>query len=187
VQLTKSIKFTSPFTAIKRPMLRSYSGFQSKQLLFLVLFFVFTFLAKIACCQETPDTAITFFVKYRTPVIYKPFPVSGRVIGTNLESIKSAEIVNICTGETTKADDNGIYHFQAAKGDTLAFLGGRYSPTVVGVRSPKDKFNVILIKRKAWNLPSGHSNSDYEKAKKEDEELYKILDKDAKEEGKWNY
>ena len=140
-------------------MLPTYTWLQSRKLLILLVFFVFAFLAKTAYAQETPDTAITFFIKYRTPVVYKPFPVSGRVIGTNLESIKSAEVINICTGETTKADDNGIYHFQAAKGDTLAFLGGRYSPTVIGVKSPKDKFNIILLKRKAWNLPSGHSNS----------------------------
>jgi hypothetical protein len=163
------------------------SRLQSKPLLALLLFFGLAFFAKTGSAQQTTDTAITHFVKYSTPPEYKPFPVSGRVIGTKLENIKQAEVVNVCSGEITKADDNGIFHFQAAKGDTLAFAGGRYSPTVIGVRSPKDKFNIILIKRKAGNLPPGHSNSDFEKAKKEDEELYKILDKDAKEEGKWNY
>lgn len=133
------------------------------------------------------DTAITYIVKYRTPPEYKPFAITGRVIGTNLESIKAAQVINICSGQTTNADDNGIFHFQAAKGDTLAFIGSRYPPMTTGVKSPKDKFNIILMKRKADLLPPGHSRSDYEKAKKDDENLYKILDKDAKEEGKWNY
>jgi|GEM_PF-1226972 len=164
-----------------------YSRFQSKQLLPLFLVFVLTFFAGAGRAQETTDTAITYIVKYRTPPDYKPFPITGRVIGTNLESIKSAQVINICTGQTTNADDNGIFHFQAAKGDTLAFIGSRYPPTITGVKSPKDKFNIILMKRKADLLPPGHSRSDYEKAKKDDENLYKILDKDAKEEGKWNY
>jgi hypothetical protein len=168
-------------------MLPAYTRLQLRQLLTLAVFFVLAFLAKTGDAQETTDTAIRFFVKYNTPLEYKPFPITGRVIGTNLESIKGAEVINICTGETTKADDNGIFHFQAGKGDTLAFAGSKYSATIIGVKSPKEKFNIILIKRKANTLPPGHSGSDYEKAKKEDEGLYKILDKDAKEEGKWNY
>jgi hypothetical protein len=168
-------------------MLLAYTRFSSRHLVAAALFFVLMFLARTGYAQETTDTAITFFVKYRAPLEYKPFPITGRVIGTKLESIKEAAVVNICTGETTKADDNGVFHFRAAKGDTLAFAGVNYSPTVVGVRSPKDKFNVILIKRKALSLPRIHSKPDFEKAQKEDEGLYKILDKDAKEEGKWNY
>ncbi len=105
----------------------------------------------------------------------------------NLETLKAAVVVNLCTAEIAKADDNGIYHISAGKGDTLAFGYGRYSATLLGIKSPKDKFNVVLMKRKVDALPSDHSASDYEKAKKEDDELYKILDKDAKLEGKWNY
>ena len=153
----------------------------------LLLLFIVGFLSKTAQAQDITDTPIRHFILYNRPAEYKPFPITGRVIGTNLESIKGAEVINICTGETTKADDNGIFHFQAGKGDTLAFAGSKYSATIIGVKSPKEKFNIILIKRKANTLPPGHSGSDYEKAKKEDEGLYKILDKDAKEEGKWNY
>jgi hypothetical protein len=153
--------------------------------LFLIL--IFGLLSEFSCAQATTDTVIEHFVVYNDHVVYKPFAITGRVIGANLESIKGAEVVNICSGKTTRADDNGIFHFEAAKGDSLAFAGSKYSATVVGVRSAKDKFNIILIKRKTGGLPHEHSRSDYDKAKKDDDELYKILDKDAKEEGKWNY
>jgi hypothetical protein len=160
----------------------------TKKMPVVFLFIVLSFLSKSALAQEDlADTPIRHFILYNKPVEYKPFAITGRVIGTNLESIKEAEVINICTGETTKADDNGIYHFRAAKGDTLAFVGPKYSATVMGVKSPKDKFNIILIKRKTESMPRGHSRSDYEKAKKDDDDLYKILDKDAKAEGKWNY
>ncbi len=155
--------------------------------LFFILLFLLGILVKTTSAQEIIDTPIRYILKYHTAEDYKPFPVMGRVIGTNLESIKNGEVINICSGQTTKADDNGIFHFQAGKGDTLAFISSKYSPTIIGVKSPKDKFNIILIKRKTAALPPGHTRSDYEKAKKEDEDLYKILDKDAKEEGKWNY
>ena len=136
--------------------------------------------------QEQPDTAIEHFVVYRT-VVYKPFPVSGRVIGVNLESIKGGQVINICSADTGRTDDNGFFHLSAAAGDTLAFVSPKYSPTLVGVRSQKDKFNVILIKRKTASLPPGYAEPDYNKAAKEDNKLLKILDKDAKAEGRWNY
>jgi len=136
--------------------------------------------------QQQPDTAIEHLVVYRT-VVYKPFPVSGRVIGVNLESVKGGQVINICSADTGRTDDNGFFHLSAAAGDTLAFVSPKYSATVVGVRSQKDKFNVILIKRKTASLPPGYAESDYNKAAKEDNNLLKILDKDAKAEGKWNY
>ena len=136
--------------------------------------------------QEKPDTAIEHLVVYRT-VVYKPFPVSGRVIGVNLESVKGGQVINICSADTGRTDDNGFFHLSAAAGDTLAFVSPKYSATVVGVRSQKDKFNVILIKRKTASLPPGYAESDYNKAAREDNNLLKILDKDAKAEGKWNY
>ena len=136
--------------------------------------------------QEHPDTAIEHFVVYRT-VVYKPFPVSGRVIGVNLESVKGGQVINICSADTGRTDDNGFFHLSAAAGDTLAFVSPKYSATVVGVRSQKDKFNIILIKRQTAALHAGYSGSDYNKAAKEDNNLLKILDKDAKAEGKWNY
>ena len=158
-----------------------------KKALLIFPFLILIFLSKSSQAQEVTDTPIRNFILYNRPVVYKPFPVTGRVVGMNLEILKAAEVINLCTAETTKADDNGIYHISAGKGDTLAFAYGRYSATLLGIKAPKDKINIVLMKRKADNLPPGHSESDYEKAKKEDDELYKILDKDAKLEGKWNY
>jgi hypothetical protein len=158
-----------------------------KKALFIFLLAILSLLSKNTLAQAVTDTPITNFISYNKPVIYKPFPITGRIVGMNLEILKAALVVNLCTAETTRANDNGIYHISAGKGDTLAFAYGRYSATLLGIKSPKDKFNVVLMKRKAGNLPPGHSGSDYEKAKKEDDELYKILDKDAKLEGKWNY
>jgi hypothetical protein len=66
-------------------------------------------------------------------------------------------------------------------------LSPKYSAKFVGVKSQKDQFNIILIKRQTDALPSGASGADFEKAEKEDNKLLKILDKDAKAEGKWNY
>jgi len=159
----------------------------SKKLRPLFFFVVLMMGSKVTQAQAVTDTPITNNILYYKPVDYKPFPVTGRIIGMNLEILKAALVVNLCTAETTKADDNGIYHINAGKGDTLAFAFGRYSATLLGIKSPKDRFNIILMKRKANNLPAGHSGSDYDKAKKDDDELYKILDKDAKLEGKWNY
>jgi hypothetical protein len=162
--------------------------FAFKKLPFVFLFFMLNFLSKPVSAQATPDTAIEYFVVYRSPADYKPFPVTGRVIGIdNLEIVKGATVINICTGETTRTDDNGIYKASGAKDDTLAFVIPKYSASLVCVKSPKEKINVILFKRKVDSLRPGYSQHDYNKALRDDEELLKILEKDAKQEGKWKY
>jgi hypothetical protein len=168
-------------------MLPDNITFFSKRFSAMFLLIALSFVSGTVLAQAVADTPIMHFVEYNKRVENFPFAITGRVIGANLESIKQAEVINICTGETTKADDNGIYHFQAAKGDTLAFVSPKYSATILGIKVSKDKFNIILIKRKADNLPTGYSERDYEKAQREDEAFYKILDKDAKEEGRWKY
>ena len=150
------IKFTSPIMLLN-PMLARNIIFSLKKASVFFLFIAFCCLSKAVFAQEVIDTPITNFIKYNKPIEYKPFPITGRIVGMNLEILKAAVVVNLCTAEITKADDNGIYHISAGKGDTLAFGYGRYSPTLLGIKSPKDKFNVVLMKRKADNLPSGHS------------------------------
>jgi hypothetical protein len=167
-------------------MLANFNRFQGKKM-FVLLFFLPVFYTSGLFAQSATDTAIEHFVVYNQTAAYKPFSIKGRVIGARLESIKGAEVINLCTGDTAKADDEGIYHINAGKGDTLAFVYGRYSTAILGVRSAKEKFNIILIKRKTESLLPGYSRSDFEKARKDDDELYRILGKDAKEEGKWNY
>ena len=157
------------------------------KLLFLSSFILLIFLSETALCQEVIDTPIVNFIFYKTPKVYKPFVVVGRVLVVDLGDARGAIVINACTAETAIADTHGFYQINAIKGDTLAFQLSKYSIAMQGVRSPNDKINVILFKRKSDNLPPDHSKSDYNKAKKEDDELYRILDKDAKQDGKWKY
>jgi hypothetical protein len=156
-----------------------------KKLLLLLSFILMLFVSKNSFAQII-DTPIQYYI-VNTPMVYKPFPVTGRVIGVNLENVQGVAITNICSAEKAITDNNGIYHINGAKGDTLAFEILKYSRDFKGIKSPKENLNVIMIKRKADNLPSDHSKSDYRKARNEDDELYRILEKDAKLEGKWNY
>ena len=157
------------------------------KLLFLSSFILLIFLSETAICQDVIDTPIVNFIVYKTPKVYKPFVVNGRVLVVNLDDARGAIVVNACTAEKTIADSHGFYQIMAIKGDTLAFQLSKYSVAMQGVRSPNDNINIILFKRKSDSLPPGHSKSDYNKAKKEDDELYRILDKDAKQDGKWKY
>ncbi|MGH7237242.1 MAG: hypothetical protein ACREGF_01770 [Candidatus Saccharimonadales bacterium] len=159
-----------------------------KKLSFLLLFFALNFLSQSSSAQTAPDTAIEYFVVYRSTADYKPFPVTGRVIGiNNLEIVKGATVINICTGETTRTNNNGIYHTSGAKDDTLAFVLPKYSASLRCIKSPKEKINVILFNKKVDGLHPGYSRPDYNRAVKDDKELLKILEKDAKLEGKWKY
>jgi len=154
--------------------------------------FVLLFFARLAVAQEIIDTPIEHILVYPSdksaPVrIYKTFPLTGRVIGMNLENASGASVTNKRTAESVSTDGNGLYKITAAKGDTLFFAIAKYSKEMRPVKNSKENLNVILMKRKANNLPAKHSQSDYDKAKAEDDELYRILEKDAKLEGKWNY
>lgn len=150
----------------------------------LFSFFILLSLSRLALAQEIIDTPI---VHDLTPKVYKTFFVSGRVIGMNLETVQGVNIINKRTGEIANTDGNGIYKISAAKSDTLFFKTGKYSMEMRQIKAPADKMNVIMIKRKTDELPANHSQSDFNKAQREDNELYRILEKDAKLEGKWIY
>ena len=146
-------------------------------------------------CQERVDTPITNFVpqpppdqKPGKPKIIKP-PVivnlSGRVIGVNLENVSSATVTNGRSDEKTVTNSQGIFQITVEKGDTLIVELGKYSKSVFVVRSLKENINIVMIKRKTDGLTPGAPG--YGKANREDEELLRILEKDAKLEGKWNY
>jgi hypothetical protein len=154
-----------------------------KKTLLLLSFLLLIFLSKISSAQII-DTPI---VHDLTPRIYKMFLIQGRVIGVNLEDVNGAAITNKRTAEKIMTNSHGIYELNAAKGDTLIFEIAKYSKDSRIIKNPKERLNVILIKRKTDELPANHSSSDYNKAGRADEELLRILEKDAKLEGKWNY
>jgi hypothetical protein len=155
-----------------------------KKILFTILFILSMFFSKITFAQII-DTPIEHYVF--DPKVIPAFPVTGRVIGVNLEDVTGADIVNMCLAEKSKTDSHGTFHINAAIGDTLLILTRKYSTGLQRVKSSKENLNVILIRRKVDLLPPGYSRSDYNKARREDEELIRILEKDAKLEGKWKY
>jgi hypothetical protein len=166
--------------------------FNSKIRPLIVLFLLLCCFRNVAFAQQTPDTPITNFVP-QPPPDKKPKPIiplvtanlSGRVLGVNLENVSAVTIINYRSDEKTLTNSNGIFQLTVAKGDTLTFKVGKYSKGLFVVRSLKEKINVILIKRKTDGLTPGVAG--YAKANREDEELLRILEKDAKLEGKWDY
>jgi len=163
-----------------------------KSLRFLT-FLLPLFLSKPAVAQEIIDTPIEHYIvepKIPAPKIYKPkvyILITGRILGVNLEDVKGAIITNLCTAQKANTDSHGVYHILAAKGDSLGFEFPKYSKNIEAVKTPNDPLNIVMIKRTADNLPAGHSSSDLKKAKSADDELYRILEKDAKLEEKWKY
>ncbi|BAU55814.1 hypothetical protein [Mucilaginibacter gotjawali] len=159
---------------------------------YLPIFALLALLSKAAFCQEIIDTPIEHYIVYKDPKVIKvkinpPFAITGRVIGMNLENVQGVMVTNICTAETAKTDNNGIYHIHAAKGDTLAFVIPKYSNELRGIKPSRENLNIILIKRKADSFVNKSPGRDYSKALSDDNELYRILEKDAKLEGKWIY
>jgi len=162
--------------------------------LYFLLFSIVLFLSNAVLAQDVPDTPIEHDIGIHDPKVFKPkvhkvyppFMLTGRILGINLESVQGVIIINSCTAEKTITDKNGIYHINAARGDTLDFEVPKYSRDIRGIRS-SENLNIVMIKRKADNLPPGHSKPEYDKAKKDDEELYRVLEKDAKLEDKWKY
>lgn len=154
-----------------------------KKITFLPLF-ILLFISGSALAQEIIDTPIEHDVSIK---VYNSFLVNGRVIGMNLETLQGVNVTNKRTNETAGTDASGIYKISAAKGDTLFFKSGKYSMEMCQVKTPGEKMNVILIKRKTDDLAAGHSQSDFKKAQRDDNEIYRILEKDAKLEGKWVY
>jgi len=155
----------------------------------LLLSVLLAFLSKTVSAQERVDTPIEHDVGIRDPKpkVINSVLLTGRVIGVNLENVQGVSVTNIRTSEKVNTDSRGVYHVNAAKGDTLAFYIAKYSKDIIIVKSVKDNLDLILFKRKVDDLPANHSQSDYNKAKKEDNELYRILEKDAKLEEKWKY
>ena len=162
-----------------------------KKIFLYALFIPFIFSTITTLAQQVPDTPITNFVPqpkaFKTTKPVKSFSLTGRVLGVNLENVQGAVVTNRRTAEKTTTDSQGIYRITAAKSDTLTFEIAKYSKSQFIIRLERDKVNIIMIKRKADDLPAGHSASDYKKAHNEDDDLYRILEKDAKLEGKWNY
>jgi hypothetical protein len=154
-----------------------------KKILLLLSFILLLFLSKTSSAQII-DTPI---VHDLTPRIYKTFAIQGRVIGVNLEDVAGVTITNKRTAGKITTNSHGIYEVNAAKGDTLFFEVSKYSKVMEVIRNPKERLNIILIKKKTDELPANHSSSDYNKANRADDELLRILEKDAKLEGKWNY
>jgi hypothetical protein len=156
-----------------------------KKISLLLPFILLILLSKTAHCQQVADTSnANSAASHSTYVIV---PIKGRVIGLNLEVLQGVIIANKRTNDKTNSDNNGIYHLNVAKGDTITFELAPRSQEIRVIKHTQDALNVILIKRTADQLPVNTSPTDLKKAKKADEELYRILEKDAKLEGKWNY
>ncbi|WP_295671829.1 hypothetical protein [uncultured Mucilaginibacter sp.] len=158
----------------------------------LFSFFILLLFSRSVLAQEIIDTPIEHYIVYQDPKVIKvkinpPFAITGRVIGMNLENVQDVAVTNICTAETAKTDNNGIYRIHAAKGDTLAFVISKYSTELRGVKPSKENLNIILIKRKADAFVNKIPIHDYNKAVSDDNDIYHILEKDAKLEGKWVY
>jgi hypothetical protein len=158
-----------------------------KKIHLLLLIILPVFFAGAAAAQAVADTPIEHYVVYEQPKIEKMYTITGRIIGVNLETVQGGTVTNMCTGERTKTDNQGIYRISASKNDSLAFEFPKYSSGLRSIKSPNENLNIIMIKRKADNLPPGYSQSDYKKAVKDDNELYRVLEKDAKLEGRWKY
>jgi hypothetical protein len=152
----------------------------TKTLFLSTLFISILFLPKISNAQII-DTPIEHYVfaKDLEKVI------KGRVIGMSLENIGNATVSNIRTKEKATTNSQGFYELKAAKEDTIVFEHVGHSKELRVIKHTEDKLNVILIKRKTDTLDP--DSGDYKKAAKADNELYRILEKDAKLEGKWNY
>ena len=159
-----------------------------KKLLLLLSFTLSLFASKTASCQEIIDTPITnLILPPKTPPIIKTFPVNGRVLGLNLEVLQGVVITNRRTKEKTSTDSRGIFQLTAAKGDTIVFEFANHSEEERVAKNGKDHMNVIMIKRKVDSMPPGSGPGEIRKAARADDELYSILEKDAKLEDKWKY
>jgi len=158
-----------------------------KKLFFLLSFTGSVFLSKTVWCQQIIDTPIEHDIGIKEPKVIKSFVINGRVIGVNLENVQGVSVTNIRTGDKVNTDSRGLFQVNIIKGDTLTFSVSKYSKETRIIKYPNENLNVIMIKRKVDELPSNYSQSDYNKASREDDELYHILEKDAKLEDKWKY
>lgn len=157
-----------------------------KKTRYILLFIVSVFFFKSTFGQVI-DTPIEHYVVNKEPKVKPEFSVSGRILGVNLEDVTGADVINMCSADKSKTDNRGIFHISASAGDTLAVLTPKYSAGLRCVKSAKENLNIILIKRKTDLLPPGYTRSNFNKARKDDEELLRILEKDAKLEAKWKY
>lgn len=152
--------------------------------------FIFSFILLISlktAFGQIIDTPIEHYVVYNEPKVNPAFRVTGRVLGVNLEDVIGADVINMCSANKTKTDSHGTFRIDAAIGDTLVIATSKYSLWPRYIKSDKENVDIILIKRKVDLLPPGYSRSDYNKARKEDEQLLHVLEKDAKLEAKWKY
>ena len=137
----------------------------------LIFFFLLTFLIKPASTQTLPT-------------------VKGRIIGQKFEELEGVTILNIRSAEKAVSNTRGFFRINATRGDTLVFTFTKYSKGSRIIRKVSENVNVIMIDRKAPELPPNYTvaeYSDYLPLHEEDEKLYKILEKGAVRAGLWNY
>ncbi len=114
----------------------------------------------------------------------------GRILGQNMEVLEGVSIANKNTGEKASSDKQGFFYINTKKGDTLIFTFSKYSKDVRVIRKPSENVNMILMDRKARDLPPDYTGSEYnayEKARDEDERVYRIINKGVEREGFWKY
>jgi hypothetical protein len=114
----------------------------------------------------------------------------GRILGQNMEVLEGVTIYNKNTSEKVNSDKQGIFSISTKKGDTLIFTFSKYSKDVRVIRKPSENVNMILIDRKARDLPPDYTGSERylnEKAHDEDERVYRIINRGAEREGLWKY
>ncbi|HEY2581666.1 MAG TPA: hypothetical protein VGI43_07665 [Mucilaginibacter sp.] len=150
--------------------------------LFLPALFTFIFFSSQTSFAQIIDTPIEHYVFKKDFYLVL---LKGRVIGMSLENLNGVTVSNIRTAEKATTNSLGFFQLTVAKGDTITFELPGHSKELRIIKHTEENLNVILIKRKADTLSP--DSEEYKKATKADKELYRILEKDAKLEGKWNY
>ena len=114
-----------------------------------------------------------------------PTLIKGRIIGQAMEELEGATIFNIHSLDSAKTNSRGFFTIKAMRDDTLIFTYPKYSKDWRIVKRITDHINIIMINRKAIGVPD--TTAQYKRAARDDDKLYKILDKGAERNGVWNY
>lgn len=102
-----------------------------------------------------------------------------------MEELEGVRIINIHSLDTAKSDSRGFFSVKAVYGDTLVFIHSKYSKIVKPIWNTHSRINLIMIDRKTVSLPD--STKEYLQAARDEDKLYKILEKGAERSGIWNY
>ena len=114
----------------------------------------------------------------------------GRVLGQNMEVLEGVTITNKNTSDKANSDKQGFFRINTKKGDTLIFTFTKYSKDMREIRKSSENVNIILIDRKAKDLPPDYTRSElhtYKREHNEDERIYEIINKGVEREGLWKY